>query len=239
LCGTAGGLFTDGLLAVEAEGHVRLTRREDGNWTIANDGRSRFAPAATMWPGMSPLQTSHTPMCASTPVGCGGHGRRRGRLATTIGGGLVGWRRRPGAGGCRPIESDGQEASGHSWTAPPAPDPRFSGPDVFALAAEVGWRSTLLTGDPGQNGSGSCASMGVRSPRSPRSAPLARRRALLRSVDRCAAAFDLRGRSGCRRRSIDRSDPHLLPIANADCSSPRRNEWPSSWADCAVGAHAA
>jgi hypothetical protein len=118
LPGTAGSVLPD--VAIEAEGtRVRLTRRGNGeSWTIANDGRElRFAPGGNYvaWDIASkniahPDVREHALWVAEV-TGAGGR-----RLATTIGGGLVGWAQDGQAlVAAGRIESDGQEGI---WSIP-------------------------------------------------------------------------------------------------------------------------
>jgi hypothetical protein len=171
------------LLAVEAEGtRVRLTRREDGeSWTIANDGRElRFAPGGdyVAWDVASksiahPDVREHALWVAEV-TGAGGR-----RLATTIGGGLVGWAHDGQAlVAAGRIESDGQEGI---WSIPldgsaPLLIHQVLRPRDVLLSPAGGWVAfyAAFTGDAGQNGLWVVRIDGVRSPRS-RSAPLAGR----------------------------------------------------------------
>ena len=151
----------DGLLAVEAEGtRVRLTRREDGeSWTIANDGRElRFAPGGryVAWDVASksiahPDVREHALWVAEV-TGAGGR-----RLATTIGGGLVGWAQDGLAlVAAGRIESDGQEGL---WSIPldgsaPLLIHQVLRPRDVLLSPAGGWVAfyAAFTGDPGKNG---------------------------------------------------------------------------------------
>ncbi len=151
----------DGSLAVEAEGaRVRLTRRAGGeSWTIANAGRElRFAPGGALvaWDVTSngiahPDVREHALWVAELK----GSGARK--LATTIGGGLVGWAEggqaliatgRIGADGQEGIWSIGLDGS----------DPKLvhqvHRPRDPLLSPAGGWLAfyAAFTGDPGQNG---------------------------------------------------------------------------------------
>ena len=90
-----GSLSPDGALALEPAGdRVRLTRRSDGrSWTIANAGREpRVSPSGTLvaWDSVSkgilhPDVREHALWVAEIT------GTKARKLATVIGGGLVGW----------------------------------------------------------------------------------------------------------------------------------------------------
>jgi hypothetical protein len=151
----------DGSLAVEAEGtRVRLTRRVDGeSWTIANDGRElRFAHSGSQvaWDvaskGIAHPDVREHALWVAEVTGAGAR-----KLATTIGGGLVGWAQ----GGqalvaTGRIGADGQEGI---WSIPldgsgPILLHQVFRPRDVLLSPAGGWVAfyAAFTGDSGQNG---------------------------------------------------------------------------------------
>lgn len=151
----------DGSLAVEAEGNaVRVTRRSSGSsWLIANEGRElKFAPdgARVAWDVASssikhPDLRQHALWVGETT------GARPRKLATTIGGGLVGW----ATGGQALIatgrmQSDGPEglwSIGLGGEEPRLIHQAYRPRDVL-LSPGGEWIAfhVAFTGDAGQNG---------------------------------------------------------------------------------------
>jgi hypothetical protein len=151
----------DGSLAIEPEGaRVRLTRRVgDVSWTIANAGRElRFAPggAQVAWDVTSnsiahPDVREHALWVADVK----GAGARK--LATTIGGGLVGW-----AEGAQALIATGRIAANGQegvWSigldgSSPRLIHQVHRPRDPLLSPGGGWVAfyAAFTGDAGQNG---------------------------------------------------------------------------------------
>jgi len=151
----------DGSLVVELEGEaVRVTRRSNGaSWTIANGGRElRFAPDGTRvaWDVVSsgithPDVREHSLWVAEVT------GARARRVATTIGGGLVGW----AAGGQSLIATGRVHANGQEgiWSigldgSEPQLIHQVYRPRDPLLSPGGGWLAfhVAFTGDAGQNG---------------------------------------------------------------------------------------
>lgn len=151
----------DGSLAIEPEGtRVRITRRVGGvSWAIANAGRElRFAPGGALvaWDvtskGIAHPDVREHALWVAEVTGTGSR-----KLATTIGGGLVGW----AEGGqaliaTGRIGADGQEGI---WSvALDGSEPKLihqvHRPRDPLLSPAGGWVAfyVAFTGDPGQNG---------------------------------------------------------------------------------------
>jgi len=151
----------DGSLAVELEGKaVRVTRRSTGaSWAIANGGHElRFAPDGTRvaWEVVSsgithPDVREHSLWVAEVT------GAKPRKVATTIGGGLVGW----AAGGQALIATGRTAANGHEgiWSigldgSVPRLIHQVLRPRDPLLSPGGEWLAfhVAFTGDPGQNG---------------------------------------------------------------------------------------
>ena len=151
----------DGSLAVEAEGtRVRVTRRVDGeSWTIANDGRElRFDSGGgqVAWDvaskGIAHPDVREHALWVGEVTGAGAR-----KLATTVGGGLVGW-----AQGDQALVATGRIGAGGQegiWSIPlDGSDPilihQVLRPRDVLLSPAGGWVAfyAAFTGDPGQNG---------------------------------------------------------------------------------------
>ena len=151
----------DGSLAVEAEGtRVRVTRRVNGeSWTIDNDGRElRFDSGGgrVAWDvtskGIAHPDVREHALWVGDVTGAGAR-----VLATTVGGGLVGW-----AQGDQALVATGRIGAGGQegiWSIPlDGSDPilihQVLRPRDVLLSPAGGWVAfyAAFTGDPGQNG---------------------------------------------------------------------------------------
>ena len=239
----------DGSLAIELDGEaVRVTRRDSGSsWTIANGGRElRFAPDGTRvaWEVVSsgithPDVREHGLWVAEVT------GAKARKVATTIGGGLVGWaqggqaliatgRLQPnGQEGIWSIGLDGSEPRLIHQVYRPR-DPLLS-PGGEWIAFHV-----AFTGDAGQNGlwivrvDGSALSK-ITPFGAYRWRAAGRLLLIPLTTDQAPTLFEVDASAG---RAVQITDPALtsLPIANGDwLVSPDGSQVAfTSWADRAI-----
>jgi hypothetical protein len=239
----------DGSLAVELEGEaVRVTRRSNGNsWTIANGGRElRFASDGTRvaWDVVS-SGTTHPDVREHGVWVAEVTGAKARKVATTIGGGLVGW----AAGGQALIATGRMNADGQEgiWSIGlDGSEPRLIHqvyrPRDPLLSPGGEWIAfhVAFTGDPGQNGlwilriDGSALSK-VTPFGSYRWRADGRLLLIPLTIEQPATLFEVDASAG---RAVQLTDPALtsLPIANGDwmVSPDGRQVAFRSWADHAV-----